>query len=212
MESALRIPDDPNFRLIETFGFHPGQVIPRLDLHLNRMARSASHFGIPFDRAGTKAKLQQIQSDTALRFRLTLDASGTTDLTSAPLPPNKPWRIAIAPQRLNSQDPWLAHKTTRRALYDQARATLPEGIDELLFLNELGELCEGTITNLFIETNGTKLTPDLTCGLLPGVLRASLLATDEYQTARLTRAHLAEAQTIYMGNSLRGLIPCTLIS
>jgi len=180
MESALRIPDDANFRLIETFGFYPGQGIPRLDLHLNRMARSARHFGIPFDRATTGTQLQQIQSDTALRCRLTLDASGTTDLTRAPLPPNKLWRIAIAPQRLNSQDPWLAHKTTRRALYDQARTTLPKGIDELLFLNEQGELCEGTITNLFLETQNTKLTPALSCGLLPGVLRESLLATGEY--------------------------------
>lgn len=211
MESALRIPDDPNFRLIETFGFHPGQGIPRLDLHLNRMARSASHFGIPFDRAATKAKLQQLQSDTALRCRLTLDASGATDLTRVPLPPNKSWRIAIAPQRLNSQDPWLAHKTTRRAVYDQARATMPQGIDELLFLNEQGELCEGTITNLFLETQNAKLTPALTCGLLPGVLRESLLATGEYQQASLTLYDLKNAQTIHMGNSLRGLIPCRLI-
>src|SRR3546814_9833273 len=48
-----------------------------------------------------------------------------------------------------------------------------EDADEVLLLNERGEVCEGTITNLFVEAEtGQFLTPALSSGLLPGVLRA----------------------------------------
>ncbi|MCT4556766.1 MAG: aminotransferase class IV family protein [Pelagimonas sp.] len=214
MESPLR-PDlsaDPDFRLIETFGFYPGQGLPRLDLHLRRMDRSARALGVPFDRHGAKAMLQEIDGPTAMRCRFTVDALGQTELTTAPLPPAKPWRVAIADQRLNSADPWLAHKTTRREIYDTARANLPDGVDELIFLNERDEVCEGTITNIFVWTfAGPRVTPPLSCGLLPGVLRESLLNKGQYREATLTLKDLRRARSICMGNSLRGLMSCEYV-
>jgi 4-amino-4-deoxychorismate lyase len=209
MESPLCHGSDPQFRLIETFGFHPGQGLPRLDLHLRRMERSALLFGIAFDRKGAKAELQKIDGNTALRCRFTLDAQGQAELTTAPLPPGKTWRVAIAEQRLNSADPWLAHKTTRREIYDKARANLPAGIDELIFLNERDEVCEGSITNIFVQTfDRGNITPPLSCGLLPGILRQDLLNKGQYREDILTLKDLRRARSICMGNSLRGLIPC----
>ena len=38
------------------------------------------------------------------------------------------------------------------ARYDAARAALPAGVDEVVFLNERGEVCEGTITNVFARS------------------------------------------------------------
>jgi 4-amino-4-deoxychorismate lyase len=106
----------------------------------------------------------------------------------------------------------LQHKTTRRVVYDTARASLPDGIDELLFLNEREELCEGTITNLFIEMpDGRRLTPPVSCGLLPGILREQLLE-EGWAEAVLTMNDLKSAKAIFMGNSLRGLIPAKLVA
>jgi 4-amino-4-deoxychorismate lyase len=116
------------------------------------------------------------------------------------------WRVRIAEPRLRANDPWLAVKSTQRGLYDQMRATLPDGVDEWLFLNERDELAEGTITTVFVQMpDGRKLTPARACGVLPGVLRAQMLGQG-WREAILSRADLSAAQAVYMGNALRGLI------
>ena len=85
--------------------------------------------------------------------------------------------MAIAPQRLISDNLWLRHKTTQRAFYDGMHAALPGGVDEWLFFNERDELCEGTITNIFIiKANGKIITPASNSGVLLGIFRQTLLA------------------------------------
>jgi 4-amino-4-deoxychorismate lyase len=111
-----------------------------LAAHLDRMERTALALGYPFDRARAEALLD-LAPETPQRCRLTLDSDGALDLTTGPLAPNPTlWRVAIHPEPLNAGDPWLGYKTTRRALYDRARAALPEGIDEWLFLNRAGRI------------------------------------------------------------------------
>jgi 4-amino-4-deoxychorismate lyase len=213
MESPLRPPVEPDFRLIETIGFHPDQGFVRRDRHLDRMARTAKDLALSFDRNAVLAILSGATSDALLRCRLTMDVHGGFDLTAAALAGNPEiWRLGISQTRLNSDDIWLQHKTTRRVVYDTARASLPDGIDELLFLNEREELCEGTITNLFIEMpDGRRLTPPVSCGLLPGILREQLLE-EGWAEAVLTMNDLKSAKAIFMGNSLRGLIPAKLVA
>ncbi|MEX0307123.1 MAG: aminotransferase class IV family protein [Ruegeria sp.] len=214
MESSLRPPTEPDFRLIETLAFRPGQGFVRLDRHLSRMARTADTLGIAFDRASAHRVLDRVSGDTPVRCRLTLDAHGEIDLTTGELETNPPvWRVGLAEQRLSSADIWLRHKTTRRAKYDSARAGLPQGVDELLFLNERDELCEGTITNLFLTMpDGRQLTPSQCCGLLPGVLREELIDNKQVTESVLTLTDLKNAQNIYCGNSLRGLIRAELVA
>ncbi|MDA7966073.1 aminotransferase class IV family protein [Ruegeria sp.] len=213
MESPLRPPPEPDFRLIETLAFRPGQGFIRQDRHLARMARSAEAFGIPFDVSLAVEALNAAAGDAPLRCRLTLDAAGQFDLTTGTLIANPPfWRVAVAEPRLDAADIWLRHKTTRRAQYDSARAGLPQGVDELLFLNTRGELCEGTITNLFLDMpNGRRLTPALSSGLLPGIMREELLDQHKVTEAVLTLTDLRNARTIHLGNSLRGLIRAELV-
>ncbi|KIC12365.1 4-amino-4-deoxychorismate lyase [Leisingera sp. ANG-M1] len=217
MESPLcprdALQNDPAFRLIETLGWHPGEGFRHLPQHLERMGRSAAAFGIAFDPDEARAVLAEAAGGTPLRCRLTLSADGQLELASAPLgSPPAEWRLGIAETRLDANDIWLQHKTTRRALYDTARAALQAGMDELLFLNGRGELCEGTITNLFVtRADGQMVTPPLSSGLLPGILRQVLLDSGRCREELLLQQDLHQALAIHMGNSLRGLIPVRLV-
>ena len=204
LESPLRIQPLPGLKLIETL-LWDGAAYPRLPLHLARLARSAATFGFACDAQAVTALLPRPEG--AARVRLTLDASGP-EVTMAPLPPAAAqWRLALASERLSSADPFLRHKTTHRSLYDEARAQLPPGIDELLFANEQGELCEGTITNLFFDRGQGLRTPPLAAGLLPGVLRTELACPEE----TLLISDLPHVR-LWVGNALRGLIPAHFIA
>ena len=211
MESTLRGSVPAGTRLIETFGWTPDAGYMRLERHLARMAKSASQLGFRFDAAEAKASLKA-EGAEPLRCRLTLGEAGF-EFTSAQMAatPAK-WTVAVAEQRLSSEDQWLQHKTTQRALYDTARAQLPEDIDEYLFLNENNEVCEGAITNIFVTlTDGSQITPPTHCGLLPGILREELLSNGQVKQAVISLDMLRDAKAIHMGNSLRGLIKAELV-
>lgn len=210
MEDPLRASLTPDVQIIETMRQDPGGVARR-DLHLARMADTAARLGFAYSDAGADAALARVPLGQ-WRVRLTLSQDGFA-VSWGPLAPNPPvFRIALASERLRSGDPWLRVKTTRRALYDRTRANLPEGVDEVIFLNEHGALCEGTITNIFVEIGGAMLTPPLGAGLLPGVLRGELLSSGRANEAELTPEHLSQATRIHVGNALRGLIPATLVN
>ena len=207
MESALSDGAcDPGLRLIETLGW-TGATFPRLGLHLARLARSAARLGWPCDPVAVTAALRQAAPADPARMRLTLDATGAIAVQSSPMPPAKPlWTLTLAPIRLQSSDPWLTLKSTRRVAHDAARAALPPGVDEVIFQNERGEVCDGTITSLFFDRGHGLRTPPLACGLLPGVLREDIAAPEEI----LLESDLPHVR-LWIGNSLRGLIPCSFI-
>lgn len=211
MESPLCAPNDAEFRLIETFRLNPDGDLAR---HLGRMAQSAQALGLRFDLDTAQEAVAQARGAGPLRCRLTMDRGGAFHVTTAPLgAPSDLWRVALHPERLRSDDPWLAHKTTVRALYDRARADLPAGVEEWIFANERQEVCEGAITNVFVgQDNGPLLTPSLSCGVLPGILRAGLIAQGAAVEATLSPQDLSDAPAIWVGNSLRGLIRAQLVS
>jgi para-aminobenzoate synthetase/4-amino-4-deoxychorismate lyase len=123
--------------------------------------------------------------------------------------PDAVMRYVVSPTRLDSSDAFLFHKTTRRELYDQEWKHYSEtdGADEVVYLNERGELAEGSRTNIFIDQgDGILLTPPLPAGLLPGVLRAELIATGRAVERILLLDDLTSAKKAYLGNSVRGLI------
>jgi 4-amino-4-deoxychorismate lyase len=87
---------------------------------------------------------------------------------------------------------------------------LPDGVDEYIFLNENDEVCEGTITNIFADLGTGLVTPPTSCGLLPGILRGELLQGN-VRAEIIPFARLKTAKQIFVGNSLRGLIPANLV-
>lgn len=203
MESALSAgAGAPELRLIETLGWD-GQQLVRLPLHLARLSASAARLGWSCDPAAAEAALRRALPETPARMRLTLDATGNLEVQAAALPEAKAlWQIGLAAQRLRSDDPWLGLKSSRRAAYDAARAALRDDLDEAILANERGEICDGSITTVFFDRGQGLRTPPLSCGLLPGVLRAELALPEEI----LRVDDLPDVQ-LWVGNSLRGLIP-----
>jgi len=211
----LRFLEEPGgpFGLIETLLWDGRQFI-LLDRHLGRLARSASHFGFVHDSENVRRALDEAVSGRSvpLRVRLVLGEDGITT-GATPLAPMHGLRFTLAGERVNSADALLFHKTTRRDFYDRTRAAeaAAHGVDETVFLNERGELTEGSFTNLFLRSSGRLLTPALSCGLLPGTLREELLATGKVEEAVLTISDLEAAEAIFLGNSVRDLLPATWV-
>lgn len=190
----------PGLTLIETMRWD-GAGVPLAALHRARLARGAAALGWRFE-AAMFDKLLVGPADPA-RLRLTLDGGGRMSATASPLPESPPvWRLGLASERLRSDDPWLRLKSSNRAAYDAARAALPPGLDEVIFLNERGEVCDGSITTVFFDRGQGMRTPPLAAGLLPGVLRASLAVPEE----TLLPQDLPQLR-LWVGNALRGLIP-----
>ena len=196
--------------LIETLRWSPDEGFSRLDLHLARMRRSAAFFGIAFDEAMARQALAvppHKGEASAQRIRLTLSESGSFACTAAPLPAAKDaWTFAISPRRVCSTDALARHKTNWRELYDadHARLAAETACDEVIFLNEKGEVAEGSRTTVFVARDGALLTPPLSAGILDGVLRRALIEERRCTECVLRPDDLAGE--VYLGNSLRGLI------
>ena len=204
------IPD--GLTVFETMRAEADSRISLWPRHLARLRRGCATTGFALDEDRVMALLAGLPHGTVLRARLTIDQAGQVALTHAPLLPNPEyWRVVLSDLRLEAGDPWLRIKTSHRPVYDAARAALPQGVDEALLRNAEGQLCEGTITSIFLRRDGRLLTPPLSSGVLPGVLREALLADGRAEESVLTLGDLQDGQ-FYCGNALRGVIPARLIS
>lgn len=202
------------FELIETMLYEPGKGIWLRGYHLGRLAASAAYFGFAFDARKVSNSIDAaigVKAVERLRVRLLLDEDGGISVTATPQPPTAAdavMRYVISDTRLNSADLFLYHKTTRRDLYDREWKHYADtfAADEVIYLNENGELAEGSRTTIFLARGGKLLTPRLAAGVLPGTLRAALIDEGRAMEARLTVQDLNGPDEIYLGNSVRGLV------
>ncbi len=198
------------FDLIETMRFDPHSGLVDLDRHLARMKRSADALGFTFNRHQARNELQAatFRLPEVRRVRLLLSQCGAISIETRPWqqPAAGSLTVRMAPLPVAASDFRLRHKTTDRAFYDEARRA--SGADELLFVDEEGRITEGSFTNVFVPRGGKLLTPPLSLGLLPGILRERLIESGEAEDAELRADDLQG--TFYVGNSLRGLVPARL--
>ncbi|HEX6070728.1 MAG TPA: aminodeoxychorismate synthase component I [Longimicrobiaceae bacterium] len=196
----------PTFSLLETMAYHPAEGVRYREEHLGRMAASAAYFGYPMDAAGVERALDEalLGAEGARRVRLLLDAGGAIRVETAPLGETpRVLRARLAARPVDSADPLLQHKTSWRAPYEERLAEVP-GYDEVLLVNERGELTEFANGNLVVRLGGVDWTPPRDCGLLPGVLRQVLLRTGEVRERVLRAEDLQNAEEVYRINSVRG--------
>ena len=199
----------PPALLIETMRAFNG-VVGLRRRHLSRLSGSAARLGFRCDAKAIREAVKQAGRDFPdSRLRLTLDSAGAFEIESAPTP-GRPAsglvRLGIAGAQVFSGDELLRHKTNRRAVYDSALAEAKaRGRDDAILQNERGELTETCVANLAARIGGRLLTPAAECGLLPGVLRAEMLARGELREAKLLPEDLRRAEAIFRLNAVRGL-------
>jgi para-aminobenzoate synthetase/4-amino-4-deoxychorismate lyase len=194
--------------LLETMRLEGGRVA-LLDRHLARLEGSARYHGTPLDRAAVRSLVEREAGEARLRLRLSPDGTARLERGPLPAPLDGPARLAISPAPISSRDPARFHKTTARRFYESRRAARPDCFDVIL-VNEAGAPTESTIANLVLELDGIRVTPALGTGLLPGVLRAELLATGQVRERTLTRADLRSARRLWLVNAVRGWIEAKL--
>ena len=202
----LRFADPEPFSLLESLVLEHGRL-PYLEQHLARCAASAAVLGVRFQAGPVREALLRTARETPQarhKLRLLVEADGAFRIESHPLPPLRrtTLRLALDSSPVDSSDPFLSHKTTRRSRFEAALARFPEAHDVLLY-NERGELTECCFGNLVLRKDGQLLTPAATCGLLPGIYRQRLLARGILREAVLRREDLRTAEALWRINAVR---------
>lgn len=200
------------YDLVETMAFDPMVGIALLEGHMARLTQSARRLGFAFDRHSTRNELQaatfRLRDPSRIRLLLSRSGAIAVDVMPLPTPPAGPVPVAVAPLPLSATDLRIAHKTSDRRFWPAP----PPGCFETIFTRPDGEVTEGSFTSIFVraQEGGQLLTPPIDRGLLPGVLRADLIARGEAVEMPLTTADLA--QGFYIGNAVRGLIHARLVA
>jgi para-aminobenzoate synthetase/4-amino-4-deoxychorismate lyase len=203
----------PDFQLIETLLLQPGNGFFLLEFHLERLADSARYFHFMVDIDAVRLRLQEemVGCRKNTRVRLLLYRDGRIEITSVEitdeLSPTCPGVVLFSHRQVDTDNPHLFHKTTRRNLYESERKLVAgRGYLDVLFTNTLGQVTEGAISNIFIRRKNRLLTPPVDCGLLAGTYRRFLLQKDRAVEQVLTVTDIYNADDVYVANSVRGLV------
>ena len=199
-------------------------VAQHLELHLDRLAHSAKFLGITLNRLELDDLIKQACQECVpeSHYRLRIDLSGTGELSYklAQLEPlAKSVKIFWAADLLDipsqaqmySGDVLLQHKATHRLVYDRAwQLAVEKGGFDALFENEQGYVTEGGRSSIFIKPRSSDnwLTPPLSAGVLPGVMRSIILQDQRWNAheANLSIEDITSAEEIMLSNALRGAI------
>lgn len=201
-----------DLRLYEAILWEPGQGWFLLRHHLQRLERSAAHFGFSFDAQRVERQLAEFGSRLTepRKVRAILAPDGTLSLEAEPVKPSSPLLLALADGPVDSSDPFLRHKTSRREVYERALARHP-GAGDVLLWNERRQLTETCHGNVVLEIAGRLLTPPASSGLLPGTFRAHLLEQGSIAEAELALDDVRRADRVFMINSVRRWCEAKLI-
>lgn len=211
-----RAPHHADFALLETMLWTSDKGIFLLDYHLRRIADSAHYFGFEFDAAAARRALESLLPTLhgpRRRIRLLQYRSGAPKLEHDAIGDatvSTPVTIRLARRPIQTEDPFLYHKTTRRQAYEQALAAVA-GCDDVLLWNPEGYLTETSIANIVVEIGGRRVTPPVACGLLGGTYRQWLLDRGEIRERKVHIDELPQIRQLAVINSVRGERPARLL-
>ncbi|MBI5166631.1 MAG: aminotransferase class IV family protein [candidate division NC10 bacterium] len=215
--------------LFETLRVYSRRRVGFLDEHIRRMAEGAAFFCIPFLEEEFLITLEKalhtISKDAEARLRITLEVYGeegpeayklVAQMEPLTLPEDlyqKGVSLTLAPFKRHSQSPLTRFKTTSylENLYARSWART-RGFYDALFLNEKGELMEASASNLFYIKGDSLITPSGECGLLPGIVRGTLLGIAgelglRTKEERVGLDELAGAEEVFLTNSVVEVLP-----
>ena len=196
----------------ETIAVKDGKLI-FLDRHLRRLDRALHFLKIgTLDERGITEKHVKQQKLTDGACKLTVSKENvvfqqrknpyTDDIRRTG------FVMDFSSVRRNETSPLTAYKTLNYGdCILENRQAHGLGMNERIFLNTKGQISEGTVSNIFFVRNGKLYTPDLSCGLLPGILREYLCETENVEEAVIYPAELGQYEECFVTNSLMGIMP-----
>jgi para-aminobenzoate synthetase/4-amino-4-deoxychorismate lyase len=182
------------------------------------MQNSAQYFNFYFSHREAALALKGIERRLLrkkrykVRLLLGKDGNFTTEYSLlADGSSHKERLVALSRERIDPAGIWLYHKSTNRALDESEYAYYRQkGYYEVVFLNTRNEFTEGSFSNIIIQSGARFYTPQLSCGLLPGIFRAYLLKNKQAQEKIIGWRELERAERIYLCNSVRGMVEVKL--
>jgi branched-chain amino acid aminotransferase len=195
--------------------------------HLKRLRRSALGLGLAEPdleaiKAGALAVVAASEPPPLARMRITFtagkaplgsergnDPSTTSIVAMAAQPfPAPSVDVVVVPWPRNERGALSGLKTTSYGENVRALAYANErGGSEAIFGNTVGQLCEGTGTNVFVVKGGRLLTPPLPSGCLAGVTRALVIEWAGAEEEELPLEALAEADEAFLSGTTRDVQP-----
>ncbi|MBI3395502.1 MAG: chorismate-binding protein, partial [Spirochaetia bacterium] len=208
-----------DFRIIESIRLAGGRFT-LLARHLSRLKRAARHFAVPWNGSAVISALRKaLQASTgegpAQKIRLTVDQNGRAEaLATGVVGKRRPVVLAVSDRNVYSGDVYRRFKTSERQMYDAAfkRVTGAGLADDVIFMNESGEVVETAIANILIRSHdGAFITPPQSSGALTGTLLSALETRrkgrrEPIVRSRLCMADLLRARSVWTVNSVRGIL------
>jgi branched-chain amino acid aminotransferase len=194
--------------------------------HLTRLRKSALGLGLSEPdldqiRAGALAVVAESGNPPLARLRVTVTGGkaplgserGNSPLTTIVAMAEQPKPAAsvdvtTVPWPRNERGALSGLKTTSYGENVRALAYAAErGGNEAIFGNTVGQLCEGTGTNVFVVIGGRLLTPPLFSGCLAGVTRALVIEWAGAEEEELALEVLAGADEAFLSGTTRDVQP-----
>jgi len=104
-------------------------------------------------------------------------------------------QISVAGQPVKSYP--YAHRL------DILNSVQAQGFDEAIIINQVGRVCEGSVTNLLFKLDGRWLTPPISDGVLAGVVRALVVEYCGVAVKSIELADLLRVESAFLLSSLR---------
>lgn len=195
-----------------------GQTPLFLDEHLTRMEETLKFFGIEAAHADLRALALRTcaELDPTGEWALKLAVANRNRIASTRRNPyaspnaKRAFSCDFSTVRRNESSPLTRMKTLAYAEnIIEKHCARERGIDEPLFLNTHGEVAEGAVSNIFAVIAGEVVTPPVSCGLLPGIMRRLAIDLTEAIERPFTPSELATASEVFLTNSLMGAMPVT---
>ena len=172
-----------------------------------RLEASADYFGFRYDETQVREAIEKAVASVPAapcRVRLSLAKDGTTRVVCTPIASEPDvLRVSLDDVPQDPRDVFLFHKTSRRQRYEDARRRHPDA-DDVLLVNDRGEVTESTIANVAVRLGGGWFTPPIGSGLLPGIGRAVALEEGTLSEAPITIQELRSAEELALVSDARG--------
>lgn len=200
----------------ETIAVENGQPV-FFEMHLERLQRAMNFLGLPSCMREIRQKAAQALSKTQMQtgrnvLKIAVSAENIVVSTRKnnylAADYEKGFTADYSTVRRNETSEFTYHKTLNYGdcLFEKRRAKA-RGIDEPVFLNMKGEICEGASTNIFFVKDAGLYTPPVNCGLLPGIMRNYVLEHYPVTERVILPQEAASFDEMFVTNSLLGIMP-----